>query len=147
MVVRAKNRRLQELDKGNIPLERLVRHFDACNRSEGKSPRTIEWYERVLRYFRRYMEYKGHSIMLRDLTLEVTREFVLYLQNRRKWNKHPCIPSPNGTLAAISVQNYIRGLRAFFSWLHNEGYTEENVLAHLRPPKAPQKLVNILADE
>ncbi len=112
MVVRGKNRRWQELEKDNIPLEKLARHFEAYNRSEGKSPRTVEWYCRVLRFFQKYLEEQGHSTKLGDLTLGVAREFVLYLQTRRKRDKHPCIPCPDGKLAAISVQNYVRGLRA-----------------------------------
>lgn len=51
MVVRGKNRRWQELEKENIPLEKLAKHFEAYNRSEGKSPRTVEWHSQVLRYF------------------------------------------------------------------------------------------------
>lgn len=42
MVVRATNRSWQELEKDNIPLDKLAQHFEAYNRSEGKSPRTIE---------------------------------------------------------------------------------------------------------
>lgn len=146
MVVRARNRRWQELEKANTPLEKLVRHFEAYNRSEGKSARTVEWYTRVLRFFQRYLEEQGHATQLGALTLDVVRDFVLYLQTRRKWDDHPCIPSPGGNLAAISVNNYIRGLRAFFSWLHREGYTEEHILARLKPPKIPQKLVEVLSD-
>jgi site-specific recombinase XerD len=146
MVVRAKNRRWQELEKSRTPLDKLVRHFEAYNRSEGKSARTVEWYTRVLRFYQRYLEEQGHSTELGALTLDVVREFVLYLQTRRKWDGHPYIPSPGGNLAAISVNNYIRGLRAFFSWLHREGYTEEHILARLKPPKIPQKLVEVLTD-
>ena len=50
-------------------------------------------------------------------------------------------------MAAVSIQTYIRGLRAFFSWLRREGYTEENLLADLKPPKAPQQFVDVLTDE
>jgi site-specific recombinase XerD len=146
MVVRAKDRRWQELEKSRTPLDKLVRHFEAYNRSEGKSARTVEWYTRVLRFYQRYLEEQGHSTELGALTLDVVREFVLYLQTRRKWDGHPYIPSPGGNLAAISVNNYIRGLRAFFSWLHREGYSEEHILARLKPPKIPQKLVEVLTD-
>ena len=147
MVVRAKNRRWQELEKGNVPLEKLARHFEAYNRSEGKSPRTIEWYGRVLRFFEEFLKEQGHTTKLEDLNLDVAREFVLYLQTRRKWSRHPHIPSPDDKLKAISVQNYVRGLRSFFNWLYKEGYTEENLLAQLRPPKFPQKLVEVLTEE
>lgn len=135
------------MEKNNIPLEKLARHFEAHNRSEGKSPRTVEWYCRVLCFFRNYLELQGHSTKRGELTREVVREFVLYLQTRRKWDKHPYIPSPDGKLASVSVQNYVRGLRAFFSWLHREGYTEEHILAQLKPPKAPQKLVEVLTED
>lgn len=84
---------------------------------------------------------------LGDLNILVVREFVLYLQRRTKWSGHPYVPTPKGNLAAISVQTYVRSLRAFFSWLHREGYTEDNILADLKPPKAPVKYVEVLTDE
>jgi site-specific recombinase XerD len=147
MVVKTKNKRWQDLEKGSIQLERLAQHFEAYNRSEGKSPRTVEWYRRVLRYFGQYLNRSGYSTKLNDLTLEVVREFILYLQTRQKWETHPRMRPQGVPIAAISVQNYVRGLRGFFSWLHREGYTEENVLGRLSPPKAPQKLVDVLTDE
>ena len=147
MVKRARNRRWQDLEKGNTSFERLIKHFEAYNRSEGKSPRTVEYYSRVLGYYLRYLEAEGYSTRLGDLTLEVAREFILYLQTRPKWDGHPNGSSADAKLSPMSVQNYVRGIRAFFSWVHREGYTEENVLAPLKPPKAPRKLVDVLTDE
>lgn len=147
MAVKTKNKRWQDLEKGSIPLDRLTQHFEAYNRSEGKSPKTVEWYRRVLRHFGQYLNGSGHSTELRYLTLEVVREFILYLQTRQKWETHPHIRCKGVPIAAISVQNYVRGLRGFFSWLHREGYTEENILGRLSPPKAPQKLVDVLTEE
>ncbi len=135
------------MEKKDIPLERLVRHFEVHNRTEGKSPRTLEWYARVLSHFEKYLKGCSHSLMLGDLSLDVARGFVLHLQTRNKWEGHPLIRSSDDRLAATSVQNYVRGLRAFFSWLHKDGYTEEHLLAHLKPPKAPHKVVEILTDD
>ncbi len=100
----------------------------------------MEWYGQVLRRFKEHLEGQGFSIKLGDLTLDVAREYVLHMQTRKKWYGKPAIPHPEGNLAAISVQSYVRALRAFFSWLEREGYTEENILARLNPPQAPQKL-------
>ncbi len=146
MVVKAKNRRWYEVDKDNIPLEKLAQHFEAYNRSEGKSLRTVECYCSVLRYFAGYLKDKGLPDNLAELNIEVVRDFILYLQTKKKWNGRPCATA-NGNLSPASVQNYVRTLRPFFSWLHREGYTEENILANLRPPKAPQKLTEILSHE
>ena len=79
MVVRAKNTRWQELEKDDIPLERLPRHFEAYNRSEEKSPRTIEWCGQVLRFFKEYLKEQSYTTRLGDLTLDVAREFIPYL--------------------------------------------------------------------
>ena len=147
MVVKAQNRRWQELEKSDIPLSKLALHYEAYNRSEGKSPATIFWYSRVLTYFSKYLDKSNLPSTLGTLDSHTVREFILYLQTKRKWDGHPYVPSPGGNLAAISVQTYVRALKAFFSWLHREGYTEHNILADLRPPKAPQKLVKVLADE
>lgn len=147
MVVRVRNRRWQELEKSEIPFHKLAQHFEAYNRSEGKSPATIYWYSRVLTYFSDYLNKHNLSSNLENLDLLTVREFILYLQTRKKWEGHPYVPKPGGNLAAISVQTYVRALRAFFSWLYRERYTEENILADLKPPKAPQKLVKVLADD
>ncbi|MGB2584337.1 MAG: tyrosine-type recombinase/integrase [Dehalococcoidia bacterium] len=132
--------------KDDTPLEKLAQHFEAYNRSEGKSPRTIEWYSRVIKYLTQYLERQGYRTQLGEVNIHVVREFILYLQTKTKWSDHPFFPSPTGNLAAISVQTYVRGLRAFFGWLHKEGYTEENLLADLKPPKAPQKMVEVLKE-
>ena len=36
------------MDKAKIDLSALIRHFNVHNRTEGKSPRTVEWYDEVL---------------------------------------------------------------------------------------------------
>ena len=100
--------------KDDTPLEKLAQHFEAYNRSEGKSPRTIEWYSRVIKYLTQYLERQGYRTQLGEVNIHVVREFILYLQTKPKWSNHPFFPSPTGNLAAISVQTYVRGLRAFF---------------------------------
>lgn len=145
MVARARNRRWQELEKDNIPLARLAQHFEVYNRSEGKSPRTVEGYSNVLRYFGDYLKEHGLPDELGDLSIHVVRDFILYLQTRERWNGDRCREG-GGKLAPATVQNYVRTLRPFFSWLQREGYTEDSILGNLRPPKAPQKLVEVLTD-
>ncbi len=134
------------MDKGGSPLERLARHFEAHNRSEGKSPKTVIWYSRVLKYFGDYLREHNLPDQLENLDVQVVREFVLYLRTRKKWPDRQCHLAEQN-LRAISVQSYVRALRGFFAWLHREGYTRENVVVNLKPPKAPQKLAEVLTDE
>ena len=36
------NTRWEDIEKRNTELSRLIKHFESFNRSEGKSPRTLE---------------------------------------------------------------------------------------------------------
>ena len=145
MVATDENRR-QAMQKGKIPLEKLAKHFETYNRSEGKSPKTVVWYSSILRYLGDYLKAQGLPDDLDHLKVDVVREFILHLQTKKKWDGHPGL-NGGGHLRAISVQTYVRGVKGFFGWLQREGYTEENRLAHLKPPKAPKTLAEVLTDE
>lgn len=144
---RRRNQRWEELDKRSIPLEQLIRHYEVYNRSEGKSPRTVSWYTDCLTKFARFLQNRGSPVNLADTGIEEAREFILYLQQKRKWDDSDTIRTRDENLSPYTIQGYVRSLRAFYSWLHREGYTEENELANLRVPKAPKKLVEVLTEE
>jgi len=147
VVTRARNWRWEEVDKDSIELAALAKHFELYNRTEGKSPKTIDWYNLALRQFQRFLVQGKRSMRLDGLGETEVREFILYLQQRTRWQENPYILNHQGKLQAISIQTYIRALIAFFNWLYKEGYTRENRLAKLRPPKAPTKVVEVLSQE
>jgi len=45
MVATGRNSRWQEMDRSDVSLEKLARHFKAHNRLEGKSLATVYWYQ------------------------------------------------------------------------------------------------------
>ena len=65
MILKRKNLRWEEVDKSNIPLDKLIRHYESFNRTEGKSPRTISWYSDTLHTFEGFLEKRGGAL-LRD---------------------------------------------------------------------------------
>ncbi len=146
-VTRPRNRRWEQVDKDSVELSTLARHFELHNRTEGKSPRTVEWYRLVLRLFQRFLIESEKPTNLGELWEPEVREFILYLQDKKKWQDNPCMPTRQTGIAAITIQTYIRALRAFFNWLYEEGYTTENRLAKLKPPKAPAKVVEVLTEQ
>jgi len=75
-----RNQRWEELDRSSIPLSKLIKHYEAFNRTEGKSPRTIEWYTETLLAFEKFLQNSNRSRSLRDIGIEEAREFILYLQ-------------------------------------------------------------------
>ncbi|NPV08445.1 MAG: tyrosine-type recombinase/integrase [Anaerolineae bacterium] len=136
-----------DMEKDTIPLETLVGQFNVYNQIEGKSRKTRDWYEESLNQFQAYLEAEGLPARLGGIGIQEVRGFVLYLQSKDKWDGHPTTPCRGVGLSAISVGTRVRAIRAFFAWLHREGFTEEDLPAELKVPKAPQKLAPVLAKE
>ena len=113
-----------------LELEKLILHLEQSNRAEGKSPKTVSWYEEMLSVFTRYLESSGIIPILANFNLESVRAFIVYEQNRG--------------LSPYTVQARVRAMKAFSSWLFSEQYTGENMLANLKMPKAPVRMIEPL---
>jgi site-specific recombinase XerD len=146
VMTRGKSRRRERMEKDDVELGALIKHFDLHNRTEGKSAKTVAWYKAILEIFHRFLLDGQKPTQLGDLDETRAREFILYLQEKDRWHRTPGIVR-RGKLKTISIQGYVRALRTFFNWLHKEGYTEEHRLAKLRPPKAERRVIEALTPE
>lgn len=103
----------------------MVNNYLTEQELRGNSPETIKYYRATLQYF---LEYAGAQAV----TLELCRQYQLELMHR--------------ALSSVSVQTYIRALRAFLTWSYREGYLPEDISVRLRLPKAQRKVIDILTD-
>ena len=87
-----------------LDLTTLILQFEVHNRSEGKSPATVAWYNEALEFLLRWLQEEGMSTLLEDLGEEEVRQFVLYFQTR-KGNR--------GIVSSNTVNYRVRALRAF----------------------------------
>ena len=126
------------MNMNKLDLSTLIQHFEVHNDTEGKSPRTVEWYNQALHLFHDWLVGEGMSTSLEHLGEDEVREFILYLKKRKGlW----------GPVSSHTLNNRVRALRAFFAWLHRRGYTEEHRLKGLRPPKVTQKVIEPLTPD
>ena len=126
------------MDKGNIHLKDLIRYFDTYNRSEGKSPSTLRWYNQTLNTFLGWLIDTGRPTNLGSIDENTVREFILWFQERLVHGHKMKVPS---------VNNRVRALRASCNWLYRKGYTETHLLQDVKPPRLPQVMVDTLSDE
>lgn len=124
--------------KQNIPLTDLIRYFDTYNRSDGKSPSTLQWYNGTLNLFNSWLISSGRPVSLGSINETVVREFILWLQERRIHGHK---------IKVYTINNRVRALRAFFNWLYRKGYTATHLLQDVKPPRLPQLMVDTLSDE
>lgn len=133
------------MDKRRTPFPQLRAAFGSYNRTTNKSLRTVAWYDQRLELFERHL---GGNATLSDVTVESVRAFIADLQGRtRRHENNPFVLRKDGPLSSSYIQGFVRALRAFSSWLYEDGYTDTNTLKVVRPPKIQQKVAAVLSDE
>lgn len=133
------------MNRRSMPFAALRVAFASYNRTTNKSPQTVVWYDKRLGLFERYL---GLNANLDDVTVENVRSFVAELQGRTtRHENNQFVLDKEGGLSSSYIQGFVRALRAFSSWLYEDGYTDANVLKVVRPPKIQHKVVAVLTDE
>ncbi|MBI4322172.1 MAG: tyrosine-type recombinase/integrase [Chloroflexi bacterium] len=131
-------KRWKDLNHGKLTLASLREHFEVFNRSEGKSPHTVQWYNATLTDFIRFLEKEGIPPTLAAADEMAVRRYILDLQTRK----------PHGRpISSYSVTSRVIALRAFYHWLFEQKYTKCHILAQLKPPKTEEKIPELVTDE
>lgn len=133
-----RNLRWEEMDRSKTDLEVLIQHFEVHNRTEGKSLRTVGWYNEVLGMFIRWLRDDGSSTEIGAIDEHLIRRFILYIQAK---------PGIKGLASSHTVSNRVRALKAFFAWVGRKGYTDGDVLKDLRPPRTVEQVIEPLNQE
>ena len=127
-------------------LSDLIDYYEVCNRSEGKSPKTISWYSANLRYLHRYVKSRNLPDSVDVVDIKLLREYVLHLLKKKRFEDHCYASADAEPLSAATVHGHVRTLQAFFAWLAREGLIEDNLAGGLKPPKVPARIVSTLSD-
>jgi len=106
--------RWEAMEKNDIPLAKLAELYFITCQTEGKMPSTIRGYREKLGRFIYWCE----DTPLGDLSVELARDYIAYLKAAPKYENHPFHKSNGEHMSAANVQNHVRVLRAFSSWLH-----------------------------
>src|SRR5665811_1638350 len=108
----------------------LIQNHAHCLATEGRSKKTTDWYFSNLQRFLKYL--KGHALpqSINDVGIIEARGFIHYLQTEVvRWEDSPNI-NDSKRLSPFSVLGYARTIKAFWSWLLEEGYIQELSLIH-----------------
>ena len=105
----------------SLNLVRLTESYALCLSTEGKSTKTITWYTANLKRFAQFLSNNHLPDSVTDIGKEEARRFISHLQTEvTRWENHFSIHDDK-RLSAYSVQGYARTIKAFWSWLMDEG--------------------------
>ena len=112
-----------------MTLQDAISGFLVEQQIQGNSERTVVFYRSCLSKAALFL---GSDSSLADLSLPQLREYYLSLRQRG--------------LSSVTLQSYIRALRAFLSWCYQEDYLPVNLSDKFRLPKAKRKEIDTLTD-
>ena len=110
-------------------ISEAIEEFLLDQRIRGNSPETWKYYRHCLQFFQ---DFTGDRAVDEITILDCKRYYVMLAERE---------------LSSVSVQSYIRALRAFLTWLYENEYHAQNIPARFKLPKAQRKIVDVLTDE
>lgn len=113
--------------------------------AEGKSPKTVDWVTSSVGHFSRFLGPEQQD--LARITANDLRRFIIALQDKNKFSGHPYNKVQDVKLSPHTVDTYCRGIRSFFSFLKREDFTSRNVMAKVKTPKLPEKIVPTFSEK
>lgn len=96
---------------------------------EGCSKNTLQDYYTKID---RFVKFAGVELLLSDLTVDLCKQYVLSLRSELD--------------NTVSIQSYIRPLRAFLNWLYSNEYINVDICSKFRLPKAYKPIIDVLSD-
>lgn len=130
-----------------LTLRDLIGYWEFHNRTEGKSRATIAWYNHTLGKFERFLQEDVEPVLMADVGEPEVRSYIAYLQQKHKWSETDRCPTSAELITPGGIQNRVRALKAFFNWLHREGYTKTYRLERLSNYKVPSHVVDVLSED
>ncbi len=124
-----------------LELGNLISGFKICCQTEGKSLRTIEWYDAFLCRFRSFLDSKQFPTVISQVNRAHIRQFIIYLQTEA------IVPRTDRSLSPATIQGYVRTLKVFFSWAKRESYIDTNIMDGIPIPKAPIRVINTFTSD
>ncbi len=132
------------MKSNNQDIRALIKRYEISNRAESKSHKTVKGYNEILRAFCVYLQATHDCCDLALIDITTARHYILYLQQRPNLNKYADGLGQESHLSPTTVQDHVRALKAFASWLFDDGYTDTNRLQNLKVPKAPTIIITPL---
>ena len=132
-----------------ISLKSLVKGFVLTKQTEGKSPRTVEFYSENLKRFLWYAQRQEWPDDIRMFTEWHIREFLGYVANEtNRWGLEGNGSEPaQRKVTRTTVHHYFVVLANFFGWVVREEFLPESPTTKIKVAKPKNKVIKPYSQE
>ena len=126
--------------------------------TKGLSKKTYRSYEQTLVLFSRYLKDECNITDAKDVSTKIINEYVSYLRNRGKYTvvgndttnniNYPDHRNDYGKrVSDVTINNYIRNIKVFFSYLYEYGEIRTNPAKKVKHIKVVRKPLTFISDD
>ena len=141
----------------NLSFDRQIDEYMVYCRSRQLREKTMASYEQTLRLFERWCKEQMGIESVDKVTESVVRRYINDLQSRGKYSfyadesaKEVNYPERRRDyrqpVSTVTINNYIRNLRAFFNWLDNDYLLKKNPMKKVRQIKVNRTAKEYISD-
>lgn len=131
-------------------LEFHLEDFLLASQSRNLSPKTLSSYEQSLKLFVAYLKNEHGVQEVKYVKTGHIRQYVSYIQERGKYTVvsregSKAINFPENrkdykkTVSNVTINNYVRNIKVFFNWLHQEGELHKNPVTNIEQIKTERR--------
>lgn len=142
----------------NLCFDWQIEEYMVYCRSNQLREKTMNSYEQALRLFERWCKEQLQIETVDKVTESVIRRYIADLQERGKYafyadeaRKETNFPDRRRDfrkpISPITINNYLRNLRAFFNWLDRDYLLKKNPMKKVRQLKANRQAKEYISDE
>lgn len=128
-------------------LDSLIEYDRFSRQAEGQSGETITLAAMALTKLKKFLEESHLPTDARNIRSEDIRAFIVHLQGSMRFAKHPYAKGQERALSPLSINCYLRAIRATWNNWVAEGLLERNPFEKVRVPRAPKKIIPTFSDE
>jgi site-specific recombinase XerD len=136
------------MNKNDVLLREYVKLYELALSYEGKTPATLRIYLMNLGHFCRYLEERlQQPPALSHFTTDAVVAYVMDLKHAPSYENHPYKTARPQPISPATIDQRVRTLKGFSTWLYEKRYTRTNILKLLPRPKQPQLTIEPLTDD
>ena len=135
-----------------------IEEFMICCKSKDLRRKTMQSYEQTLRLFERWCRESLDICTVDEISENVIRHYIAELQERGKYtyyanDKAKVYNMPDRRrdfrkpMSAITINNYLRNIRVFFTWLVEEDILRNNPMRKIKALKEQRTPKEYMSDE
>jgi integrase/recombinase XerD len=124
----------------------LLRGYQLCAASEDKSHNSIAIVANSVNYLADFLNSRGISTDVTQISRCEIRAFILYLQQKRCFSGHRFNHAQNRGITGHTINCYLRSIRSLFSWLVSENIIAANPFDQVKIPRPPRKIITTFSN-